>query len=129
MLTLLCDSCLNKGICRVRELKDELYPHTIITVSNCQRYSGGGDAVTPVSPTVAPVAPAPVQPNPTPIMPRSAREIADVSARIKAITKDKAEDKKQGLVKCGKCGRFILADDAVTDLSSGMTVCETCYDS
>lgn len=125
MLILLCNSCLNKGICRVRELKDELYPHTIITVSNCQRYEGGNVA----TPT-APVTPdTPKKTYTVPVMPRSAREIADVSARIKAITKDKAEDKKQGLVKCGKCGRFILADDAVTDVSSGMTVCETCYDS
>lgn len=129
MLTLLCDNCLNKGICRVREMRDDLYPHTIITVSNCQRYTGGSEAVSPVRPAPTQVTPTPVQPNPAPVMPRSASELADISARIKAITKEKAEDRREGLVKCDKCGKFILADESVTDVSTGATLCESCYDS
>ena len=125
MLTLLCDSCLNKGICRVRELKDELYPHTIIEVSNCQRHESGNMA-TPAAP-VAPTTPKKTYT--VPVMPRSVSELADISARIKAITKEKAEDRREGLVKCDKCGKFILADDSVTDISTGATLCESCYDS
>ena len=125
MLTLLCDSCLNKGICRVREMKDELYPHTIITVSNCQRYEGGN--VT--TPTVPVTPDTPKKTYTVPVMPRSVSELADISARIKAITKEKAEDRREGLVKCDKCGKFILADESVTDVSTGATLCESCYDS
>ena len=106
---------MNKSICRVRELKDEVYPGTVIAVSACNRYEGGGKTYAPVVP-----APAPVMPKR-----RDMKELANISARIQKITKEKTEDKS---VKCPACGKVIDVDEAVTDASSGKMMCQDCYD-
>ena len=118
MSILLCDNCSNKAICRVRAMKDELYPHTIIEVSECRHYGGAGV-------NAAPVVPAPVQ-----RAPRDMRSLANISARIKALentgnTKEKTEGET---FKCPKCHREVLIENVVTDISTGEKLCQECYD-
>lgn len=104
---------MNKGVCRVRALKDDVYPGIVIAVSSCNRYEGGGKTYTPIMPA------------PAIHKRRGMEELANISARIQKITKEKTEDKS---VKCPACGKVIDADEAVTDASSGKMMCQDCYD-
>ena len=106
---------MNKGICRVREIKDELYPHTVITVSECQRHESNARA--------AQVVPAPVK---KVAMPRNMEELARVSAHIQAITKE--ETKAKNKLRCARCCHEVDEDDAVTDVTTGKVYCQYCYD-
>jgi len=109
---MLCDCCLNKSICRVRQMKDEVYPGIEIDISRCQRYEAGISRK-----TAAPVMPV-----------RSMKELANVAARIQKITKEKTEDSKIEMFICPVCKKEIVGEEGVTDVRSGRTVCQSCYE-
>lgn len=110
---MLCDCCLNKSICRVRQMKDEVYPDIEIDISSCQRHEAGvsREMVTPVVPIEK--------------KRRSLKELASVSARIQKITKEKAE-KSNGVLTCSVCKKEI--EDGVTDARTGKIICQSCYE-
>lgn len=120
---LLCDDCNNKAICRVREIKDSVYPGTIICVSACAHYIGQS--------AVSPSAPAPVVPTAFKRDQRSLGELANIGERIKKITRENAGNTKgeeSTSFRCSVCGKEFPAEEAVEEVLSGRLVCQECYD-
>lgn len=104
----------------------ELSQRVEIEISKCKYYENNGKTA---APTAAPIVPAPVHTSDSPVgAHRSLTELADVAARLKAITKDKKGEEMAKDVVCSACGKTVHAEDSVTDICSGKVYCQSCYD-